>query len=384
MSKKIIFFYSKQSELPPRLTAEYQIKAIPLKKSNIKNNILEVKPQIIMFDENVNIKYVKSVCEQFKFIPVCVIGQFEDSSRLEKFLHLGVTVVNSSLPEVEMISIINNLLWFSLSREELWDDEYKLSKKEFLRKKLLIIAEVAIAICVLTVLPFLLSKVYNMVFTPQQLFSEVDIRYINPTDITVFDNRYLINDWMVKNLFEYEESSDELIKMYFPEKPLHSVSINERKYGVMSSMLTNSVCLFKYPEFSVICSTINFFQGKTVLSVSIDEENQIYILDNKGGLYKYFLRSDDKLFFVSSTTIAEFFPIDLCSVDEYLLFLDNQNNLYLTKKDKLQIITTILIDKFFETENTKFTSIDVGKTCIYLISEKSKKLVKIPKKIIFS
>lgn len=384
MNNKILFLYSEQKiELPKQVLAEYQVTAVPLRRTNIKDVILQFKPQIIIFDEYVEIKYVKSVCAQFKFIPVCVIGEFGDRNKLEKFLNLGVSVINTTLPEIEIISTIHNLLWFSLSKEDLWDEEYKLNRSEFIKSKIFVLTKFIVSIVMAGILLFFISRSYKMLALTQPLFQEIDIRYITPSDITVFNDKYLINDWTVKNLFEYDETSGELVKMYIPEKQFHSISINEKKYGVVSSMFTGMVYMFKYPEFSETHSTLNVVQGKTIMSVSIDDDNHIYILDNKGTLYVYHLNEDNKLVFLSSVIITEFLPIDVCSVDKFLLFLDNRNNLYLTKKDEPQkVVSTIVMEKFFDSRNTNFSSVDVSKKWIYLVSEKSKKIFKLNKNLL--
>lgn len=385
MNNKILFVYSekKRIELPQKLLTEYRIEVVPSFKVNIKKVILQTKPQIIMFDEDVKIKYVKYVTEKFKFIPVCVIGNFENPVKLEKFLNLGVTTINISLPEIEMVSTINNLLWFALSKEELWDEEYKLVSNELLKNKIFAVLKFVVSIVIVVLILFFLPKIYNMLAITQPLLYEQDISYITPSDITVFGNRYLINDWRVKNLFEYDETTKEIVAMYAPDKQFHSISVNEKSYAVAASMFTGLVYLFKYPNFLETYSTINFFPGKTVMSVHIDDENNIYILDNKSALYKYVLQDNGQVVFVSSVTITKFFPVDVCTVDKFLLFLDNNNNLYLTDKNNpSRIVLNVFMNKFFDSLNTKFISVDVSKEWVYMVDEQTKKVVKFRKKIL--
>lgn len=383
MNKKILFVYSlkTQIELPKELFQEYQLKSITV-DSQIFKTIEEYKPQIIIFDENVKQKLIKKTVERFKFIPVCVVGKFEKPEIMEKFLQLGVTVLSLTSPEIDFISTINNLLFFSLSKEELWDEEYKLSTKELLWSKITFVAKFVISVVVLLATVLFLPKLYALFVKTKPIFYEVDCKYITPSDISLIEDKYILNDWTIKNIFEYKQTNNELIKVYFPEEQFHTVSINSKGQVVAYSMLNNKFYVYKYPEFSVSISTFVLKKEITVLSICIDNDNNLYVLDNRGSLNIFSIENLHKPVFISSITISEFFPIDVCVYEDNIVLLDSENNLYKINKTNNQVVSKIILNKFFDLQQIKFSSFVIGKEWIFIVSEKTKKVVKLPVSII--
>lgn len=382
MNKKILFIYSKktQIELPQKLFTEYQVKSV-FKDNNTYNIILQFKPQLIMFDEFVSTKYVNFILSNFKFIPICVIGHFEDVKKLENFLKLGVNVINlSQQKELEILSTVESLLWFSLSREELWDGEYELSKKEIFLSRIKFFLELILLIISIFTIFYFTPKLYGVLIKPRQIFYEVDFKYLSPSDIISIGDGYIINDWTIKNLFEYD-AKDELLKMYIPEQQLNSISMNEHGYVAGVTMYSNKIYFYKYPNFSVVIGSVSC--DNVVLSVNFDQKNHLYILDNKNTLYEYIVTNDfHKLILISSITINEFFPIDVYTEENHIYVLDNTNNLYKLSKSDYKIISKIILSKFFEPNQIKFTSFAINKNWVFFISEKSKKGFKFPKKLV--
>jgi len=110
MNEKILFVYSKkgQIELPQKLLSDYQVKSVLAKsKKVVYNTVVEYKPQLIICDENIEIKYVKYILEQFKFVPICIIGYFENTKVLEKFLELNLTTISVMQTETEIVSTLS-------------------------------------------------------------------------------------------------------------------------------------------------------------------------------------------------------------------------------------------------------------------------------------
>ncbi len=382
MSKKILFIYSNktQIELPQKLFTEYQVRTAVKNKYTV-DTILQFKPQVLIFDEFVDTKYVSFILNRFKFIPICVIGYFENIKKLEEFLQLGVTVINlSQQQELEIISAIENLLWFSLSREELWDEEYKLSKNEFLLSKIKFFLGFFLLAVIISSLFYFTPKLYSMLIKPKPIFYEVDFKYLSPSDVASLGDVYIINDWTVKNLFEYNEK-DELLKMYVPEQQFNAISINNLGYVAAASMYSSKVYLYKYPNFSVTVATVPF--NNVVMALNFDKDNHLYILDNKRTLYEYIITENfQELVLISSFVISEFFPIDIYVEDKSIYFLDNENNIYKFDKEQKKIVTRIILNKFFDINQIKFTSFLIDKNYLFLISEKSKKGFKLPKNIL--
>lgn len=375
MNEKLLFIYSGKIkiDLPNNIFEEYQVKTI-LCNSKLLKTIIEYKPQIILLDEFVPFSIIRSIYNKFKFIPIAIVGSFEKSSKAEKFLELGVSLINISQSEAEMISTIRNLLWFSLSKQDLWDQEYDISKYELRKEKILSVSKFFFKVIVVVILLVGVPKLYNFIFSFKKFFYELDIEYITASDISVLDGRYIINDWTIKNLFEYETATDNLVKIYSPQEQLNSLSVNS-DYVIGFSMFTNKVYLYRYPDFSLIVAE-ELLKNTTVLSIYIDDRNHLYLLDNKRVLYEFIIK-DNKFIFVSSNEIKEFFPIDVVVQKDKIYLLDNSNNLYVLNKDTYKKEKTIVLSMFFEPKQYKFSSFGISDKWLYLVSEKEKKIIKI-------
>lgn len=375
MNEKLLFIYSEKIkiDLPKSLLEEYQIRTVVF-NSKLTKIIIEYKPQIILIDEFVPLRIIKSIYNKFKFIPIVVVGYFEKPSKAEKFLELGINLIYLTQSESEIISTIKNLLWFSLSKQELWEQEYIISKYELRKDRILNIAKVFFKTLVVFTLLVGVPKLYNFVSSFKKFFYEIDVGYINVSDISIVSEKYILNDWTIRNLFEYEKSTDKLIKMYTPQEQLNSLSINNN-YVVGFSMFTNKVYLYKYPEFSLITAE-ELLKNATILSIYIDDSNHLYLLDNKKILYEFIIK-DNKFIFVSSNEIKEFFPIDIVVQQENIYLLDDTNNIYILDKNTLKKEKTIILSTFFDPKYYKFSSFGINDEWLYLVSEKEKKIIKI-------
>ncbi|MCX7910079.1 MAG: hypothetical protein N2505_00635 [Endomicrobia bacterium] len=380
MDEKLLFIYSGhiKIDLPQVLFKEYQVKTITY-KSQLSKIIVEYKPQIILIDEFVPFKLIKKIHERFKFVPIGVIGYFEKPQKTEKFLELGISIINISQSESEINLIIKNLLWFSLSRQELWDEEYRITKSELLKDKILSFSKSLFKILIVLLLFIGIPKLYDFISSYKKIFYELEVGYINASDICVVNGRYILNDWRLRNLFEYEEVNDKLLKMYIPQEQLNSISINNN-YLVAFSMFSDKIYLYKYPEFSVVTST-ELLKNTTILSVYIDENNHLYLLDNKANLYEFIIK-DNKFVFVSSNEIKGFFPIDVVVYKGDVYLLSDTNDIYKLRKDNYKKEKIIILSTYFDTKQYRFSSFGISDKWIYLISETEKKVIKLTKDIL--
>lgn len=375
MNEKLLFIYSEKVkiDLPKSLFEEFQIKVITYKLQLVKT-IIEYKPQIILIDEFVPFRKIKSIHNKFRFIPIAIIGYFDKPSKAEKFLELVVNLINLSQSEGDIVSTIRNILWFSLSKQELWEQEYEISKYELRKEKILDISKSFFRILIALLLLIGVPKLYNFVASLKKFFYEIDISYINVSDISIVGEKYLLNDWTIKNLFEYEEATDKLIKMYTSQEQLSSLSVNDN-YMVGFSVFTSKVYLYKYPEFLLLTAE-ELLKNTTILSIYIDEDNHLYLLDNKKVLYEFVIK-DKRFQFLSSFEIKEFFPIDVVVHQGYIYLLDNSNNLYVLNKNNYKKEKTIILSTFFEPKQYKFSSFGISSKWLYLVSEEDKKIIKI-------
>jgi hypothetical protein len=387
MNKKILFVYSskRQIELPQKLVSEYQVKSVLTTSwKEIYKTIVEYKPQIIIFDENVKIKYVKNTSENFKFIPICIIGYFEQPQSLEKFLQLNLTTINlAQQTDTEISSIIENLLWFALSKDELWDEEYKLCRTDLLNSKFLFFSKIFGLLVVVTILSFFLPKLYNILAITKPIYNEINLKYISPSDIVVLKDKIVITDWTIRNIFEYDLYNEQLVKMYIADEQFNAVSMNNNNYFVYSSMFSNNVRISRYPEFSVVVSTLTLFREKTVMALYLTDDNNLYVLDNKNILFHYEIKDDKSIVLISSYVITEFFPIDVYVYNNEVFLMDNRNCIHKIKDIKKKLYVHIILDKFFDIQQIKFVSFAINKDWLFLVSEESKKIIKLPSKIFF-
>jgi hypothetical protein len=385
MNKKILFVYSQegQIELPQKLVSEYQIRSVlAISFREIYKTIVEYKPQLVFFDENVKIKYIKYISDKFKFIPICIFGYFDKPQVLEKFLQLNLTTINLTQSETEISSIIENLLWFSLSKEELWDEEYKLCRTDLLKSKFLFFSKIFGLSLLIVILFFFLPKLYNILAITKPIYNEVDLKYISPSDIVVLKDKIVITDWTIRNIFEYDLYNEQLVKMYIAEEQFNAVSMNNNNYFVSSSMFSNNVRISRYPEFSVTISTLTLFREKTVMALHLTDDNNLYVLNNKNTLFHYEIKDNKNIVLVSSFVITEFFPVDVYVYNNDIFFLDNKNNVYKIKNFGQKQHVYVLLEKFFDPQQIKFVSFAINEDWLYFVSERSKKIVKLPYKII--
>ncbi|MCX7956395.1 MAG: hypothetical protein N2643_00665 [Endomicrobia bacterium] len=380
MDEKILFIYSERLKinLPEVLFKEYQIKTVTL-KNGIHSTILDFRPQLIVVDEYIPFNIIKKITVRFKFIPLCVIGNFEISKKLERLLELGVSTINLAQSEEEIKSTIKNILWFSLSKEELWSEEYKISVSELKKERFLVVARILLNIAIITLLTIAIPRFSSLLSSFNKLEYQVDIGYINASDISVVRNNYLLSDWTLKNIFEYEQESDKLVKMYVLQEQANTISFNDA-YAITYSMFNNKINLYKYPDFEVVVST-SLFNNVAVLSIYIDNENITYIADNKSNIYEYKL-INDKLVYVKSFKVENLLPIDVVADGEYIYLLDNNNNLHKYRKFQYVKEETIILENYFPTNQCKFTSFGISKKWLYLISENDRKVIKLTKKIL--
>lgn len=383
MKEKILYITSQlQLNLPEEVVNKYEVKNISFATPKLKNVIIDFKPQLIIFDEGVNVKFIKRVQQWFKFVPICVIGNFQNAKLLNSILQLGVNTINVSQSGQEVESVVNTLLWFSLSREEFWEEEYELSKNEILKSKIYAVVKILLVVIVSTGMFFVIPKLYTVITYTKPIYSEVELKYLAPSDIVVIKDRYIISDWSIRTLFEYDIYTDEIVKTYTPEEQFNSITANETGTVITSSIFSNRLFVYEYPDFTLVVSTISLLKDNTILSVHLSSDNFLYVLDNKKTLYSFAV--DQKKWFVlkSSMTIAEFFPVDIYTYGGYVFLLDNKNNVYKINKENNIIESKIILDKFFDVSNVQFTSFAVSEQWIFFVSEKTHRVYKLPTKFI--
>lgn len=384
MNQKILYITSQlQYRLPEEILNKYEVKNVSFITPGLKDLIVNFKPQVIIFDEGVKIKLIKQIQQWFKFIPICVIGNFQDAKLLESILQLGVSTINLTQTDQEIESVINTLLWFSLSREEFWDEEYKLSRSEVFRTKIYAGLKVLILVMVLSIAFFLIPKIYTMITYSQPIYSEIELKYLTPSDICIVNgDRYIISDWSIRTLFEYNLINDEIAKTYTPEEQFNSVTINASGNVITSSIFSNRLFIYNYPDFTTVVSTVSLLRDNTILSVHLSSDNFLYVLDNKKTLYSFLFEQKNKFVLKSSMTIEAFFPIDVYTYSNYVFLLDNGNNVYKINKETGMIETKIILDKFFDVRNIQFTSFAISENWVYFVSEKTHKVYKLPAKLV--
>ncbi|MCS7151553.1 MAG: hypothetical protein NZ928_04110 [Endomicrobia bacterium] len=384
-NQKILYIVPKdiQVELPEKIKNQYKvITALSTTTANrLIHIIVEQKPQLIIFAEHVSINIIRRIQKQFKFIPICVIGSFQNPKLTERILQLGVTTINISQNEQEISSTIETLLWFSLSREEFWQEEYNLAKSEILTQKVYTGIKIVAGFAIVLGLIFVIPKLYTMITYTKPFYTEVDLKYLSPSDITVVGDKYIVCDWSVRTLFEYEISTNELIKTYTPEEQFNSITANDSGYFFTSSVFSNKVFIYKYPDFSIVISTVTLLRDNTILSMHFISDS-LYVLDNKKTLYSFVVDENNKFVLTSSVTIREFFPVDIYTHNKYILLLDNNNNIYMMNKDNYVVEARIILDKYFDVKNVQFTSIAISKDSLFLVSEKAHRVYKLPLKLI--
>ncbi|MFN3550523.1 MAG: hypothetical protein ACK4WJ_01760 [Endomicrobiia bacterium] len=387
--QKILIISSKdepQSFLPQKLISEFQIKIVS-NDSSIKqliNEIIQFKPQLIIVNEFISLKYLEKICKIYNFVPVCCIGKIEEEKKLEKFLELGIVVIKIPVYEEEIISTIKNILWFSLAKEELWLEEYELARYEKKKDRIFAFLKYSLVFFVLFFLFFVSSKVYNYILRPKELFSLVEFKYIKPSDITVIEDKYIINDWTLRNIFEYLQSNDNMVGMLVAEQQFNNIAFdNKNQILFASSAFDNKVYLYKYPDVNVIISSFTINNG-VILSLCIGNEKNLYILNNEKILYEFKMENLHKLVFISSFSIQDCFPIDINIFEDKFYFLDNNNNIWVMKKNynKFEIEKVIVLSLYFAGSIEQFNSFSIGEKFLYLLNEKENKLYKLPKEIL--
>ena len=118
------------------------------------------------------------------------------------------------------------------------------------------------------------------------------------------------------------------------------------------------------------------------MALHLTDDNNLYVLDNKNTLFHYEIKDDKNIVLVSSFVITEFFPVDVYVYNNDIFFLDNKNNVYKIKNFGQKQYVYVLLEKFFDPQQIKFVSFAINKDWLYFVSERSKKIVKLPYKII--
>ncbi len=388
MQKILIISFKEepQSFLPQKFISEFQIKIVHENYSfkQLIEEIIKFKPQLIIVNEFIPIKSLEKICKIYNFIPICCIGKIEEENKLEKFLELGITLIKIPKSEDEIVSTIKNVLWFSLAKEELWSKEYELARYEKKKDKIFSILKYSSIFFVLIFLFFISSKVYNYVLKPKELFNLVEFKYIKPSDITIVGDKYIINDWTVRNFFEYLQNNDNMVGMLIAEKQFNNIAFDSRNQVLFaSSAFDDKVYLYKYPDLSIIVSSFTISNG-VILSLYVDNDMNLYILNNEKILFEFKINDLNKLVFISSFTIPNFFPIDINIFEDKFYFLDNNNNIWVMKKNdnEFEIEKVIVLSLYFAGEVQQFNSFAIGEKFFYLLSEKENKLYKLPKEIL--
>ncbi len=386
MQTKLLLFYSRKQEIhiPQNVTSNFQTKIVPISYYEIKKTVPEFQPQVIIVDEFVNLKFIKKILSLYPFVPVAIIGEFTENPTIaEKSLSLGVTVIKLPVSDYELETILVNLSTYSLAKKELWQEEYSLSISERKKKILFLIAKIVGIIISVGTLFFASSMLYNYTLSSgAKLFKELNLGYLTPTDIALLNNSYIISDWSIKNLFEYTGSDDNLINMYIPENKFNSITSFSKftsQYVITSSVFDDKIYIYQYPDFSRPIKNVVLLANTSVISLHY-HNNNLYLIDNKKGFYIFRFDSIDNIVFLSSTTIKDFFPIDVFVYNDKIYFLDTENKIY--KYDKELKLSAIIDLGTFFVEKQKFVSIAINDRWIYLLAEKEKKGYKLPTKIL--
>jgi hypothetical protein len=375
------------SPLMQKINSEYQTEFIlnPSKIKQVDSIILQSKPQLILVDEFVPLNIIRHIVKKYSFIPVCAIGKFEKEDKLEKILKLGITIIRQPFDENEFILNVKNMLWSSLAQVELWEKEYEISKREIKKERVFFLFKYFALFFFFVIIIFTSSKVYNYVSVNKELYEVVDLKYINPSDIVIFEDKYIINDWSIKNLFEYSQKDDVIVGMLVPEGKFNAIAIEEKnKYLFASSAFDKNLYVFKYPNFENLVSSSELIRDAGIISLFVDSKQNLFVLDNKKILYKFDVSNIEKILLISSYTINDFFPIDVIAFENYLFFLDNENKIYKIRENNGNLETEgiIILSLYFPKSLNQFSSFAIGEEYLYLLNEKEHKVYKLPKKIL--
>jgi hypothetical protein len=387
--EKILFFSSQKTEYPilNSLFEKYSVQTVTnLSKKNFDSIIKSFQPQTIIFDEHIPLKVVKNIVNKYPFIPCNVIGEIGDPQKLEKFLELGINLIKLPITEKELEKILSNIMWFSLSKPDLWQQEVNLSLVERKRRWLLNGIKVLIVGVIILTTFFLSNKAYNNIIkknAEQKIYFEINLPYVTPSDITFLEKSYLISDWNIKNIFQHEVDTDKMVRMFIPEQKFNSITSytrNRDEYIFTSSIFVDKIYIYRYPDFDLPFKEIVPRTNLSIMAMYADK-NKLFILDNKKVLYEFKLEEDFSITQVSSYTITDFYPVDIFVYNNYLYFLDDKNVLYKFTYPELEKISEIYLKTFFQ-EEKPLVSFAINNKWLYLLNEQEKKMYKISNKIL--
>ncbi|MFQ3675558.1 MAG: hypothetical protein SNJ64_03340 [Endomicrobiia bacterium] len=386
--EKILFFTSQKNEYPVLQIVfnKYQTQTITLPKKDFDSVIINFQPQTIIFDEHIPLKIIKKIVRKYPFVPFNVIGELTDPVKLEKLLALGVNLIKLPITEKELETIFSNIMWFSLSKPDLWQQEVELSVLERRDKILYYGIKILVIIIIIVGTFFLANKTYNSVINKQsvqKIYFETVLPYVTPSDITFLDKSYLISDWNIRNIFQHDIETDKMMGMFVPEYKFNSIASyvsGKERYIFTSSIFVDKIYVYKYPDFEFPEKEIVPIQNNTIISMHIDG-NKLFILDNKKNLYEFMIQDDFNILLLSSSTITEFLPVDIFVYDSHMYVLDDKNILYKFIYPELEKVSVIDLNTFFAQEN-QIISFAINDKWLYLLNERDKKSYKISNKVL--
>lgn len=386
--EKILFFTSQKSSYPELEEGlkKYQSQIVKYIPKNSTKVILEFQPQTIVFDEFIDVKEVRKIVRRFPFVPVSVIGELNDPKTLERFLSLGINTIKVPVSQKEIEKIFSNILWFSLSKPQLWEEELKLVDVEKKNKFLSIGMKVGV---VMVVVFFSLVVANNIYFSyvekksENKFLLEVPLPYPTPSDISFLNGNYLISDWSIKNIFLHDNKSDNMVNMFVPENKFNSISIYRQGneiYVFTSSVFANKIYVYRYPDFDSPVKEIIPIGKTTIMSLDV-EDDTLFVLDNNRVIYELKLEEEFNWVLVSSFSITAFFPVDIWVYNRNLFVLDEENVVHKFSYPEMIETTRIDFSHFFGKDKS-FVSFGIDNNWFYLLNEKEKKLYKITRKVL--
>ncbi len=386
--EKILFINSTKTEFTilQGLFNKYQTKVITLPVKDVEKIVLDFQPQTILFEENVPIKIIKKIVNKYPFIPLSIIGELNDPVKLEKILDLGLNTIKIPATEKEIETIFSNIMWFSLSKPNLWQQEVELAGLEKRNKKFFLGIKIITTILFATILVVFITNIYNISLAKKvesKMFFEISLPYVTPSDITFLDNTYMVSDWSIKNIFKHDVSTDEILQMYVPEHKFGTITsyvYDKENYIFTSSNFVDKIYVYKYPDFDSPVKEILPLKDVAILAMNV-YNNTLFILDNEKKLYSFKIQENFDTVLNASFTLKEFFPIDTFFYNNHIYFLDNKNLVYKLSYPDLKTVSIIRLSQYFG-EDKHFVSLAMNDIWFYLLNDRDKKIYKISNKIL--
>lgn len=338
--------------------------------------VRSAKPQLVFAHEFAP-GLVNRILAKYPFVSIIVYGEFIREKKLDKLVKAGVGgYLKPPFDRENVMSVVEKVMWSSVSKRELWDDQMDIvlseNRQKHLGNALTCLVSAGILLGVILGARDRITMGHGLPY--ERIYT---VPYTNPTGISLYGSAVWICDWKTQNIYKHSSGNDFSIKgVYsFPEKRFSDIAFGG---GYLWACDPWEKKIFKY-KISPRMELAGSYESPGPNPQGIDFDGKyLWICDNATDKI-YQLSIDDRLSISRTFDAPGSNPVGIfCDAGCIWTCDSGESRIYRHRfDDRLSVDSEFLVPDYMQ-----ISGMDGDDNNLWICSEKGIKVYRYPKKLL--